>query len=84
MKLEIPEAAYIAAANAYDKADPDQCWSDSVDAAAPLVIAVELRRLADELHSYEISSPGLAIAIGHILNRITELKQQQVTVAQHS
>jgi hypothetical protein len=77
MKLEIPEAAYIAAANAYDKADPDQCWYDVVDAAAPLVIAAELRRLAQ---SHE---PILRAARFHLrarANEIETLNSQKKTV----
>lgn len=47
-KLRIPEVAYTAGANAYDEADPDSRWLEAIDAAAPLIVAAELRRLFQE------------------------------------
>ena len=47
--LEIPEAAYIAGAAAYDEADFDSRWLEAIKAAAPLIVAAELRRIARKL-----------------------------------
>lgn len=44
--VRIPAAAYAAAATAYDLTDLDSGWSEAVDAAAPLIVAAELWRLA--------------------------------------
>jgi hypothetical protein len=79
-KIEIPKTAY----DAFAAVVPIGPVYPGLEAAAPFIITAELRRLTDELDSYEISSPGLAIAIGHILNRIDELEPQQVTVTQRS
>lgn len=84
-ELKIPEAAYTAGANAYDDADPDSGWSEAIDAAAPLIVAAELRQWTALLHERALYEEGAGEQYGirsvaHQLEyRIDKLDPQGLT-----
>ena len=82
-KLKIPEAAYVAGAKAYDDADPDSRWLDAIDAAAPLIVAAELRRLLNIIYTIDSAQcadrSGLDVAEQIIANRMDELDPEGLT-----
>jgi hypothetical protein len=81
-ELKIPEAAYAAGEAGYDESCRLGLRADgpgaAIDAAAPLIVAAELRWLADELDS-GLQRTGLLNAADIARTRANELDPQGLT-----